>query len=146
MAQLIVANFTDSGVPKTGLSPLIDIFKVSDNTLLIDDAAMTEIGGGWYKYNFTTYDPDIDIVFICDGTATLGNSDRYVFGGNDDPQQVGTKTIKTHKIQKNRWLRNGTQWIFYDDDGTTELFKFDLKDKNGAAAGEEDVAFERVPV
>ena len=52
----ITAFFTSSGVPITGLSPTIRIRDVSDNSLLVTDAAMSEIGDGNYKYNFITYD------------------------------------------------------------------------------------------
>jgi len=79
----IVAYFTNTGTPATGLSPTIRIRNVATGALVVTDAAMTEIGDGWYKYDFTTYDPTLDYAIRCDGTAALTAPDRYVFAGND---------------------------------------------------------------
>ena len=54
MSKNIVVNFEDAGVPKTGLSPTIDIIKISDSSLLVNDGALTEIGGGNYLYAFSS--------------------------------------------------------------------------------------------
>ena len=77
--------FFESGVPKTGLSPTIDIYKVSDNALV--EASMTEIpagngAGGVYKYDFTVYDPAEEYVYIADSVALAG-SERYSVGSID---------------------------------------------------------------
>ena len=44
---------------------------------------MTEVGDGFYKYSFTTYDEDNEYSIRCDGSATLSDTDRYVFAGNE---------------------------------------------------------------
>ena len=80
----ITAAFTKDGVPETGLSPTIRIRRVSDNVLLITDAAMSEIGDGEYKYFFATYDKDIEYMFRCDGGLSLPDTERYTFGVNDN--------------------------------------------------------------
>jgi len=80
----ITAFFTSSGVPITGLSPTIRIRDVSDNSLLVTDAAMSEIGDGNYKYNFITYDLHKDYAIRCDGGALLPDSERYTYGGNEN--------------------------------------------------------------
>ena len=46
-------NFSTNGVPETGLSPTIIIRDTSDGSVVINGAAMTEVGGGAYKYNFS---------------------------------------------------------------------------------------------
>jgi len=79
----IIVYFTDSGVPKTGLSPTIRIRDLSDDTLVVTDAAMTEVGDGCYKYDFAAYDSTKDYSIRCDGTATLSNIDRYAFAGSE---------------------------------------------------------------
>lgn len=80
----VTVPFTNLGVPETGLSATIRIRDLSDNSLLVTDAAMAEVGDGWYKYNFTTYDANKDYAIRCDGSATLGNQDRYCFAGNEN--------------------------------------------------------------
>ena len=77
--MVIKSFFTDKGIPKTSLTPLITIRRVSDSAIIINAQAMTEIAGGWYKYTFSN-DLGEDYVVTVDGTATLGNSDRYQSG------------------------------------------------------------------
>lgn len=121
----LLAFFTNKGVPATGLSPTMDVWKL-DGTQVVTAQAMTEIAGGFYSYDFTTYDEDINYVIRADGTATLSGSDRYVYASNETAG-IG----KILKIEKGNWEINGSQMIFYDDDGVTELYKFDLKDRRG---------------
>ncbi len=132
----IIAFFTASGVPKTGLSPTIDIWKV-DATQVITAQAMTEIAGGFYVYDFTTYDEDEDYVIRADG-VTLTGYDRYVHSTNETAG-VG----KILKIEKGKWVMEGNQMKFYDSDGTTVLYTFNLQNKSGAPT-ERDV-FRRIP-
>jgi hypothetical protein len=44
---------------------------------------MAEVGGGFYKYNFTTYDTDINYLFRVDGGVALNGNDRYQAFGNE---------------------------------------------------------------
>lgn len=84
MTKKISAFFTDAGTPKTGLSATIRIRKLSDNSLVVTDAAMTEVGDGFYSYDFTTYDIEEEYTIRCDGSATLTNNlDRYTYAGNE---------------------------------------------------------------
>ena len=78
----VVAAFTNKGVPETGLSPTVTGYDLSDNSVVINAQSMSEVGGGVYKYDFTTYDSAKDYVYICDGTGTLPDFERYVFGSN----------------------------------------------------------------
>jgi len=80
----ITAFFTKNAIPETGLTPTIRIRKASDNSLVVTDAAMTEIGDGIYKYWFATYDGETEYVMRCDGGATLPDSERYTYGVNDN--------------------------------------------------------------
>jgi len=135
--MLIIAFFTEDGTPKTGLSPTLDVWKV-DGTQPVTAQAMTEIAGGFYKYDFTTYDEDEDYVIRADGTATLSVADRYVFSTNET---AGVGNIL--KVEKNRWEIKSNQMIFYDDDGTTALYTFDLKTKSDVPTERE--VFKRIP-
>lgn len=86
-----VAYFTNSGTPATGLSPTITIWKVSDNSVLVNAAAMTEIAGGFYKYDYGAYDPTVDVVARADGGATLSGYDRYPPGIPRDDIEIADK-------------------------------------------------------
>lgn len=123
--MIIIAFFTDSGTPKTGLSPTLDVWK-ADGTQVVTAQAMTEIAGGFYKYDFTTYDEDEDYCIRADGTSTLSGSDRYVFSTN---QTAGIGKIL--QIEKGNWEIKGNQMIFYASDGTTPIYTFDLQTKRG---------------
>jgi hypothetical protein len=81
----ILAYFSNNGVPATGLIiPTIKIREVPAGTLLVNGSSMTEVGDGFYTYNFTTYDADKDYAIVCDGTAALSDSDRYTYAGNEN--------------------------------------------------------------
>ncbi len=50
----------------------------------------------------------------------------------------------TRKIETGRWAIVGTQMLFYDDDGTTVLYTYNLKDEDGYPSISS--IFERTPV
>lgn len=83
--MFITAFFTNIGVPATGLSPTIRIRRVDTGALVVTDDSMTELGDGFYKYDFTIFDATLDYVFRSDGTATLNDGDRFVIGSNEVP-------------------------------------------------------------
>lgn len=122
----IIAFFTDKGIPKTGLSPTLDIWKL-DGTQVVTAQAITEIAGGFYYYDFTSYDDDENYVIRADGTNVLSGADRYVYSTNETAG-VG----KILQIEKGNWEIKGNQMIFYDTDGTTELYSFNLQNKSGS--------------
>jgi hypothetical protein len=84
MPKTIVARFRNDGIPQTGLTPSIDIYRLSDSTLLVNDAAMTEVANGWYKYVFTEgngFDPREDFAYDADGGVTISSPfERYQEG------------------------------------------------------------------
>lgn len=133
----IISFFTDNGTPQIGLSPIIDIWEL-DGTQIVTAQAMTEIAGGFYTYNFSTYDEDEDYCIRAD-SVTLTGSDRYLYSTNETAG-VG----KILQIEKGNWEIKGNQMIFYDNDGTTEIYKFNLQTKNGSPT-EKDV-YRRVSV
>lgn len=92
--KIITAFFTQAGAPKTGLTPTIDIWELDPlnplvNTLIINGGALVEIGGGWYRYDFGTYNYDKDYAITVDGGAASGLStaERYKFGSNESFQE-----------------------------------------------------------
>ena len=81
----ITAYFSQIGVPKTGLSPTINIRDISDGSLTVSAAAMTEVGDGFYWYNFSGYNATKDYSIRCDGGAILFDSDRYAIASTGFP-------------------------------------------------------------
>lgn len=81
MAENIVVRFYNSGSPETGLSPTLTARNLS-NDVLLNAVSMTEVGNGWYSYNWTDYDKTVTTLFEADGGATLSDTDRYVEGIN----------------------------------------------------------------
>lgn len=80
--MFIGSFFADEGVPKVGLTPTIRVWEVTETsqTLVINGAALTEVGDGFYRYNFTTYDSTKDYMFRVDGGSVLTDTDRYHYG------------------------------------------------------------------
>lgn len=96
----ITAFFTKNGIPETSLSATIRIRNISDNSLVVTDDAMVEIGDGFYKYNFLGYNADIDYSIRCDGSNVLQGNDRYTYGGNEMFDDIlDDIKIETDKIQ-----------------------------------------------
>ena len=82
----LISFFTSGSKPKTGLSPTIQGWKV-DGTKVIGQtlpSTMTEIAGGFYKYDFSyAYDDKVDYIFSASGGSTLPVSERYSYATND---------------------------------------------------------------
>ena len=134
----IIAYFEDSGLPKTGLTPTLSIWGL-DGTKELDEVNMTEIDGGFYYYDFGEYDETKDYCIRANGGVGLNNSDRYIVSTNET---AGVGNLL--KVQKNKWKLEKDQLIIYDDDGTTEIYKFDLKNQRGSPSMRD--VYSRVPV
>lgn len=74
----ITSFFSEDGLPKTGLTPLIKIRDLSDDSIVINNAAMDEVADGFYKYVFT-YQAYKQYTVVVDGGNTLIDAERYVF-------------------------------------------------------------------
>lgn len=185
--------FADEGIPRLGLTPTIRIWEVTETseTLTINGAALTEVGDGFYKYNFTTYDSTKDYMFRVDGGSVLTDTDRYHYGSTgyakleqqtidqisdgvwdetasdhlgggstgealatikSDTSSTAISVISLNtlvttllKYEKNRTVIDKTSMTLtiYDDDCTTPLHVFYLKDSNGNLSVTE--VCERVP-
>jgi hypothetical protein len=150
--MLITSFFTENGIPKTGLSPTIRIRDLSDNSLVITDAVLTEVGDGYYSYEFVEYDDTKDYAIRTDGGASLNNYERYQSATNEvgglaeqaTLVTVGTNVSTILNIEKGKWKITGNQLILYAEDGIAELYKFNLFDANGVPSS--DTVFERRPV
>ena len=73
--MIYVVFFTLAGVPKTLLTPTIITYKkVADGADVPAPPAISEIGGGFYKFSATPSEP---LVVTVDGGAALAAADRY---------------------------------------------------------------------
>ena len=132
----ILGNF-DSGDTVT-----IDIYKASDNTKVVDGASCSEIGTtGVFKYNFSqTITSKEEYLWIM-SNGSLDQRGKIVLGGYMDTLQDDITFLKD--IEGGRWKREGTQMIFYKDDNTTEVARFDLYQSTGKPATASDEVWER---
>lgn len=86
--KIITVHFTINGNATTGLTPTIDIYELditnpSTNTHVVVAGAATEVGLGWYRYDFITYNPAKNYVYTFDGGSALQNFERFKIGGNE---------------------------------------------------------------
>lgn len=71
-----VVYFANSGTPTTGLTLSWSSLKtVSDGNDFTPQPSFSQIGGGWYKFDWSGTS---DIVGVIDGSASLSTADRYV--------------------------------------------------------------------
>lgn len=148
--KTITAAITNGGVPAAGLSPSIKIIELTTSTVF--DGAMTEIGFGWYKFDFQNYDLTKQYVITIDAGSSVSAGERYQFAGNESwasevweqPAQSAQadtmgelmhamhESIETVRdFQEGRWRINGSQMVFYKEDNVTEIARFNLFDGNG---------------
>jgi len=132
--MLFTAHFTYNSTPKLLLSPLITIYDVSDGTEVVSGASMTEIGGGFYKYDYTSFDSGKDYVSTCDGGAAQLEGERYSFGSSGSAGSV--EFLKD--MEGGRWKIDETAktMTFYKEDNVTVVATFALKDINGNSSFE----------
>lgn len=145
--KLLTVHFTHLGTPITGLTPIIDIFELgtATNTHVVISGNTVEVGLGWYRYDFTTYDAKKNYVFTFDGGVTLDSCERYKIGGNEsyaeeisDIVSVSQAAISALINTMLKYERNRTKidvaaatLTIFDDDCTTPLTVFNLKDHLG---------------
>lgn len=69
---------------ETGLEPTIRIRDLSDNSLVVEDEVMSEVGDGFYKYVFSGYTDNVEYAIRADGGSALGPA-RYQYAVNEVP-------------------------------------------------------------
>jgi hypothetical protein len=77
MSNWLTAYFESNGTAQTGLTALVYVRDLSDNSLVVNGVSMTEVGNGWYKYDWAAYDPIKAFVGYCD-SQSAASDDRYV--------------------------------------------------------------------
>jgi hypothetical protein len=137
----LVTHWTASGASQTGLSPTIDILNSSNGSVLINDAAMTELAQGFYSYDYTNYTPGTEFLYLADSGSgasdtqlIAGSNESYLHGELWDTTISGIGHVTSYgdmlddvfSIQKGKWEISGTDLILYELDGTTTLLTFNL--------------------
>jgi len=134
-----------TGAPLTGLTPTFTTYSDTSGTP-VAQPAVSEIGGGAYKFT-PTLTANQGIVYVLDAgaTATPRYATRYM--RYEDYFTDYTKDI--YQYEQGRWKifttgPDANRMVFYEDDGTTVLKKFDLLDSAGSPTTSSP--FERDPV
>ena len=138
--MFITTYFTDAAGGVLGLSPIIKIRLVEDGSLVVS-GTMTEIGDGFYKFEFLAYDITKDYTVLCDA-VTLSPAHRYRASSSGEwgtimnnvnlvSDEVDFRVDLVRKIMKNRLvLSDGDtkNLIIYEDDDTTPVVKYSVTD------------------
>ena len=135
--------YTFNGNPINNLYPIIKIRDV-DSGIVVSSGTMTCIGNGLYTYEFGNYNLQKEYMIVCDAMTNLVD-ERYKFLASGEygdllhtvavlNDNIELRTLLIKKILTNKLeLQDGDtdNWILYDDDGSSELLKWDVRDKEG---------------
>jgi hypothetical protein len=88
----ITSFFTENGSPATGLNPTINAWTMNGTQVIVNQS-MSEIAGGFYVYDFSTYDFTEDYVFRAEDLS-LPLSERYVIASNENDSLNSQGVIK----------------------------------------------------
>lgn len=140
--MLYYAYFADSGIPKTGLTPDWEHLVTAENGTDKSGSApaITEVGGGWYKFDIT-FDVapwDIateDLLGVIDGGSSLIGPDRY------KPVAVTLRSLALARIAHKGVQDKATGDIdIYQTDGSTKEMKLDMTDTSSSLTRNPTVA------
>lgn len=122
----ITAYFTSGNTPAINLTPAptVSVWELN-GTVAVSAQTMTQIAGGFYTYNFSTYDYTKD--YVMRGYASqLAPSERYVIATNEHDSQNTQGIVKQilGLVQSNFRMDNQQ----YDVDGrllTANVYTYD---------------------
>jgi hypothetical protein len=145
--QVLAQNL--DGTPKTVLtSASVRVYHLSGHTELEDlhPVNMVQVGdSSTWRYVWEPANLPIGHYFV---EYTLTDPDGALFVAAEDmdirdiARQADVDFIK--KVESGRWRIHGNQMTFYEEDGSTPLMQFHLRDIHGAPSNVS--IFERVPV
>ena len=171
--KMLMVTLTNDGAPATGLTDVvIYIYDLSDNSLVVDGAAVTEVARGGYKYDFTDYDEDLDYFVSWDASVELAGDENhaeqfipartYELADKDDIidtvegvwmfimmilEMFWYEMEFVRDMSEGKWEIDTTanQMIFYKSDNETEIARFNLFNSAGVAASDNVFKREYVP-
>ena len=125
---------------KTGLlSATIDVYD-SDGTQVVTAQAMTEIGGGFYAYEYSAGDADKMYSWICNAGEVLAGASRIAIGSTSNNHYSmrvdGTVTHQQIEMAILAFINGlssgggGNKIIFKNPDGSTDRITMSV-DNNG---------------
>jgi hypothetical protein len=106
----------NTGAPAIGLSPVptIRIRDLSDNSLVVTDADMEDVGDGTWKYDFSAYDDSKDYTWRTDMGSDYSN--RYAYGKSFQDLKSSIDVIRA--IADGDWdLANPNRLTIYESGG-----------------------------
>ncbi len=115
---------TESGIPKTGLTPTWNsLFSIDGVDKSADAPTISEVGSGWYKFELSYGTSPFDVaelVGVIDAGSSLSGYERYI------PVTITLRDYALyHLTNKAVWDEGSNYEIIYNDDGDPEL-KFTL--------------------
>lgn len=94
----IVAYITEDGAAKTGLSATLTLYNVETSNKALNAVNMVEMGGGFYKYDYTNISNDKIYAAVVDGSSTIKrSSERYIVGYSE---AIGTISNIKKKVDE----------------------------------------------
>ena len=90
--------------PALGLVPTVKIRDISDGSIVVNGAPMTEVGDGGYKYIFSAYDALKNYQIVCDAGSSI--IARYSYGYNGE-YIVQTMTLPFEATIDNETILSG---------------------------------------
>lgn len=152
----IITYFTRGGVPVTGLSPTLDIWTIA-GVQVATSVSMSEVDGGFYRYDYEDYDGTREYCLRADGGSSLSIADRFTYGTNDagsvkldtsaiissltalkgssfrdDKDTIRSVSDRLDSVVSGaggRWRIEGGKMVFYDYNNKKKISEFDLKDE-----------------
>lgn len=140
---------SNTGAPLAGQTANLSFATYSDTSGgALTNPAITEIGGGAYKFTITFPISGLGVVYVL-ACSSVNATPSYQHGFVR-PEEFYIDNIATlMSINQGRWKihtsgPDANRLVYYADDGITVLKKFDLFDADGNPTT--STPFERVPV
>jgi hypothetical protein len=154
--QFKLVDAIDFATPETGKVATITISKDGGGFAAADNSA-SEIGFGWYEVVFTATEMTADrVAFIATAAGTAQTDENFYLdvaasiweaarADHATAGSMGEVMNDLFKINTGRWRidKTSNQLYFYDDDDSTVIYTFDLKDADGE--GSVRAVWDRVP-
>ncbi len=149
--HVVEAFFQAGGAGVTGLSPTVDIIRVSDNVKVVTAGAMVEVSDGFYKFDFTGFDHAENYVFAADAgvapptvdsrlaVAEISETREQIADAvweelHDEHTSATTmggiaRFLRLWSSNKKELTKNSATsftWVIFEDDGSTPAFTVQL--------------------
>jgi hypothetical protein len=127
---------TNGGVPYPSYIPSISVWRLTDNTQVVNSALMTSVGGsGLFSYPFSSFSYGVHYVYLVTGDPTISPSDTYKWGScyQEVPDRViglvqsdagnSTTQFKSDRLEATNNYWNNTLCLFLTGSLTGQVQK-----------------------